>query len=731
MTKIRKGKKILCSSIGVTLLASTAWTPAFAQGAEAEDDDNVIIVTAQLREQELQDVPTAIVAFDAETIESAGIRSTEDFVGLTPNVTFDDSFTYLNSFVVVRGVTQVNNADAPIAIIIDGVPQNNQKQFKQSLFDIEQIEVLKGPQGSLFGRNAIGGAINITTKQPTNDFEGFVGGGISNGIGYRGEAGISGPIIEDTVLFRVAGSYYETDGIIQNTFLNDDVDFVDHDVSVRGKLTILPSDNLSIDLRASYTDVRAGSSYDTIVNNTPNTGAVPLFRAGGPNDVFSPTSDFRGFTDATVFDLSAKIDLELPFATATYILGYTDLREDYRADLDFSNPTQPSGIFGGFNLGQAQDLDVELFSHELRLVSPDDQPFRWILGGYYLDTNRDLRTRVIVDLDNTVGQFDVAALTLVNRAESNSNEAWAIFGQVEFDITDQLTLQLGGRYDEDKRNQINPDAPGPVTSASFDSFQPKATLSYKASDDVLAYATFSTGFRSGGFNAPGVVLPAFGDETLDNYELGLKTQFADGRGTLNLSGFYSQSKGFQFFFVDVTTGSQIISNLDSVDIWGLEADFQFRATDQFTVYGGLGITDSEIKAIGNPALQGFLTGAGVNIANVIGSRSPKTTDLTANLGAQFTFPLTDSLNSVLRADYEYSGNKYWQLDNVDVRNPVHLMGLRGAIESDGWSASLWVKNLFDEEYYADFNPSEFAGGGFDLGFQAKPRTYGVDVKLRF
>ncbi|MFK7843190.1 MAG: TonB-dependent receptor [Sphingorhabdus sp.] len=730
MKKAHQGKTALCSSTAALLFASTAWTPLHAQESNAENDDNVIVVTAQLREQALQDVPTAITAFDAETIESAGIRTTEDFVGLTPNVTFDDSFTYLNSFVVVRGVTQVNNADAPIAIIIDGVPQNNQKQFKQSLFDIEQIEVLKGPQGSLFGRNAIGGAINITTKQPTNDFEGFVSAGISNGTGYRGEVGVSGPIIEDKILFRVAGSYYETDGIIQNEFLNDDVDFVDHDIAIRGKLKILPTDNLSIDLRASYTDVRAGSSYDTIVNNTANTGAVPLFRAGGPNQVFAPTSDFRGFTDATVLDLSAKVDLELPFATATYILGFTDLREDYRADLDFSNPTQPSGIFGGFNLGQAQDLDVELFSHELRLVSPDDQPFRWILGGYYLDTKRDLRTRVAVDIDNSVEQFDTG-FVLVNRAESNNNEAWAVFGQIEFDITDALTLQLGGRYDEDKRNQINPDAPGPATSATFDSFQPKATLSYKLSDDVLTYATYSTGFRSGGFNAPGVVLPGFSDEELTNYELGLKTQFADGRGTLNLSGFYSNSEGFQFFFVDVTTGSQIISNLDEVDIWGFEAEFQFRASDQFTFYGALGITDSEIKSIGNPALQGFLVGAGVNIANVIGSRSPKTTDLTANLGGQFTAPLTDSLDMVLRADYEYSGNKYWQLDNLDVRNPVHLMGLRGSIESEGWSASLWVKNLFDEEYYADFNPSEFAGGGFDLGFQARPRTYGVDVKLRF
>ncbi|WP_051279920.1 TonB-dependent receptor [Hellea balneolensis] len=713
---------LTASIIAVCTLPSNA----IAQTAEDE-----IVVTAQFRDQTLQSVPTAVTAFTAETIEDAGIKTTEDFVGLTPNVTFDDSFTYLNSFVVIRGVTQVNNADSPVAIIIDGVPQNNQKQFKQSLFDIQQIEVLKGPQGSLYGRNAIGGAINIVTKQPTNELEGFVGGGISNGTGYRAEAGLSGPIVEDKILFRVGGSYYETDGLIENTFLNDDVDNVAHDYSIRGKLSIMPSDSVSIDLRASFNDFEAGSSYDTIVNNSANTGAVPLFRNGGPNDVFSPTSDYPGVTEGDVTDLSGKIDVDLPFAKATYILGYTDLVEDYKADLDFSNPTNPSGIFGGFNLGQAQDLDVELLSHELRFVSPDENAFRWIAGLYYLETDRSLQTRVIVDLDNSAAQFDNAALTLVNRTEDNDNEAWAAFGQVEFDLSDRATLQVGARYDEDKRNQVDPSTAGSNRSATFDSFQPKVTLSYDMTDDILGYATYSTGFRSGGFNAPGVILQDFEDETLTNYEIGLKSKFMEGRGTLNVAGFMSESEDFQFFFVDVTSGSQIISNLGEVDIVGFDADFAFDATDNFTLYGGLGVTDSEIKDIGNTNLETFLTNAGVNTANVIGSKSPKTTAFTLNIGAQFETPLTDNLTGVLRADFEHQGKKYWQIDNLDVRDPIDLLGLRASIRSETWTASLWAKNLFDEEYYADFNPSAFAGGGFDLGFQARPRTYGLDVKYNF
>ncbi|MEM0929350.1 MAG: TonB-dependent receptor [Pseudomonadota bacterium] len=733
MTVTRKTyqkSSLLQATILSGVAAMVQITAAHAQDAGGNSSVDTIVVTGQLREQSLQEVASAVNVFTAETIADAGIRTTEDFVSLTPNLTFDDSFTYLNSFVVIRGVTQINNADAPVAIIIDGVPQNNQKQFKMPLFDVEQIEVLKGPQGSLYGRNAIGGAINIVTKQPTNEFTGFVNGSITNGTGYRAEAGVSGPIIEDRVLFRVSGSYFETEGLIENSFLNEDVDDVEFDYSLRGKLTILPTDDITIDLRASYNEFEAGSSYDTVVDNTPNSGAVPLFRSGDTNDVFAPTSDFPGVTDGEIFEISGKVDWETPFATATYILGYTDLTEAYRADLDFSNPTQPSGIFGGFNLGQGQNLDVELLSQELRFVSPDDQPFRWIAGAYYLETERDLLTRVFVDIDNDPGQFH-DGIILVDRGEDNDNTAWALFGQAELDVTDRLVVQVGARYDEDEREQVDPAAPGSERSDTFSSFQPKVTASYDIADDILGYFTYSTGFRSGGFNAPGVVLEEFDDETLTNYELGLKTQFLDGRVTANLAGFLSESEDFQFFFVDISTGSQIISNLGEVDIAGIDFDFQVVATDALTFYGGVGYVDSEIKDIGNADLETFLTGAGVDTDDVIGSRSPKTTEYTVSLGAQYVHAITTDLEGVFRLDYERQGDRYWQIDNQDVRDPIDLLNLRGTIRTDAWSASLWARNLLDEEYYVDFNPAEFAGTGFDLGFQGRPLSYGFDVSFRF
>src|SRR6266481_2821247 len=194
--------------------------------ADAADDRlEEVVVTAQRREEKLQDVPVSVVAFDEVAIRQAGIRNTADFLGMTPNVSFDQSFTVGNSFVTMRGVEQINNADSPVAIVVDGVPQGNQKQLKMDLYDIERIEVLKGPQGALYGRNAIGGAINIITQQPTNDLSGFASLGTGSGSEKEGLFALSGPIVKDKLLFRVTGEYKDADGQIENTYLHEKVDF--------------------------------------------------------------------------------------------------------------------------------------------------------------------------------------------------------------------------------------------------------------------------------------------------------------------------------------------------------------------------------------------------------------------------------------------------------------------------------------------------------------------------
>ncbi|MFO7550694.1 MAG: TonB-dependent receptor [Haliea sp.] len=704
-----------------------------------------VVVTAQYREQRLQDVPASVTAFTEQGIIDAGITSTQDFVNLTPNMTLDDSFTYGNTFVVVRGVTQVNNADSPIAIVVDGVPQNNQKQFKMDLFDVERIEVLKGPQGALYGRNAIGGAVNIVTKQPTNVYEGKVRGGVSDGRGYDVDGVFSGPLVEDRVLFRVAGAYKQTDGLIENEYLGEEVDFVDHDYSVRGKLQIQASEHVALDLRAAHRDFQAGSSYDVPVRHN----ADPTIRDGTTNEVFAPNENIVGVTKGDAQDFTVKIDVESRFGTVTAITAHTDLQEVYQADIDFSNqafdPTfagfrglldffDSIGVFrtpvDTIGIGQGQVLDVQLSSQEVRLISPDEDRVRYILGGFYMHTERDLQTRLFADVNGQRDQINDDSLVFVNSREENSNDAWSVFGQLEFDLGSQLSAQFALRYDQDKREQTDPGT-GLVRKETFSSTQPKATLTYSFNDEALGYVTYSTGFRSGGFNAPIVTFPVFDDETLTNYEIGAKTAWFDNRLILNAALFYSDSEDFQFFFLDLATGQQIIQNLEEVDIWGIDIDFRVLVSDSFEIYGGIGHTDTEIQEIGSAALEAGLAAAGVDLDLVPGSKTPKTTDWTINLGFQYGLALTAGMDALLRLDYEYRGEKYWQLDNQDVQDPVHMVNLRGTINWGEWSFSAYAKNLLDEEYYTDFNPGEYLGLAIDLGFPAQPRIVGIEASYRF
>ena len=702
--------------------------PPFASAIQLEE----VVVTAQKREQSLQDVPVAVTAFGASEITKAGITSTQDFIDLTPNVTLDDSFTYANTFVNIRGVSQINNADSPVAIVVDGVPQNNQKQLKMKLFDIERIEVLKGPQGSLYGRNAIGGAINIVTKQPAEDTEGFAKLSLGDGGLVDVSAGIGGAL-SDKVAYRIVGSYLEKDGLIDNAFLGTEADFVEEDYSVRGRLLFTPNDNVSIDLRLSKSEFDAGSSYDVITNNV----LAPGFRSGTANNFFAPNENFLGRTVGEVEEFTLKADWDLGFATLTSITARTNLQETYRADLDFANPVDnPTGFAGlGLELGQGQDLDVELFSQELRLTSPNDQSLRWIAGVYYIETERALHTRAFVDLASLLGldaeqqaaQID-NGIVLVDLNEDNDNTAWSVFGQVEYDLSDRLTAQLGLRYDRDDRDQLDINS-GAERSEEFDAWQPKLSLNYEVSENTLGYATYSTGFRSGGFNAPTVSVTQFEDEYLQNFELGLKSRLLDGRLVFNSALFHSKSDDYQFFFVDAAAATQIIANLEEVDITGFDVDFRYLATDQLEIFGGLGYTDTDINELGS--ISSLIAASGVDVSEIPGNHAPKNTPFSFNLGMQYLHTLNDKMNLFTRVDYERRGKKYWQIDNLDVQESLDLLGLRIGVQSDNWSVTLWGKNLTDEEYYTDFNPAEFLGAPIDIGFPAQPRSYGIDISYNF
>ena len=710
--------KPLAQAIGLALLgvasaghAQSATGPAAGASAPAavahDQTIETVTITAQGRAQALQDVPISVKTFSAKEIEKSGITSTQDFINLTPNVAFDQSFTFANSFVTIRGVSQLNNADSPVAVVVDGVPQNNQKQLKMDLFDVQRIEVLKGPQGALFGRNAIGGAITIETRQPTNVVEGFAGLEAGNGGALTASAGLSGPIVDDKVLYRIAGESRHSNGLITNTWLNQKVDKIGHDDSLRGKILVYATDDLKLDFRLSANDYEGGATWDSVV------------ASGNANDIQAPRSNILGRTLGHSTDFSFRASHATDAGTLSAITAYTDLVEKYRGDLDFSNPVdRPGGFLGlGIQVGQGQDLSVKMISQEIRFTSADDKPLRWIAGTLFLDTRRNLETRAFVDTDGSRAQYDDLSKNLIDRNEHNDNRAWSVFGQVEQDFSPTTTLAAGLRWDSDARDQRDI-VDGSEQKKTFSSVQPKLTLTQHFTKDVIGYGTYSTGFRSGGFNAPG--LGGFKAERLSNFEAGVKSTLLDKRLLLNASVYYADSRDFQYFFTNAATGAQFIANIDKVHIKGLDLDFTWLPVAGLQVDGGVGTTDSRIRAnAAQPA--------------TVGNYTPKASPWKVNLGLQYTTALASDLSGYARFDVEERSRRYWQIDNADVQKEMTLMNLRLGVSTakEAWSGYLFVKNLGDKKYYADYNPAAYSGLGYAIGARAEGRQYGIGGKYRF
>lgn len=719
-----------------TLLASTAIAaatiaaPLAAQDAAAPataEDSGEIVVTSLRRTDTLQNTPAAVTAFDAKAIENAGIQRPADFIALTSNVNLVQTQNAGNAFVVIRGISQNRNSEPSVAVIVDGVQQVNPAQFNQDLFDVEQIEVLKGPQGGLYGRNAIGGAIIITTKAPTDDFAGNVTAGIDNGFGYFVRGGVSGPIAEN-VKFRIAGSWYDTDGFIPNTFLNEKADPV-RDFSLRGNLLIDATDRLTIDLRASANLLRTQGFYYNIVNDV--------------NDIAPVRVNNPGINDRDIYNVALKVEYKGDNAVLTSISSYDTLTEIVTGDAFNFLPIRESLLFQffGFDINQSQYLDVKAFSQEVRLASPEDgRKFNWMVGGYLVDTTRYISTGNLIDTGNGVTPvFRTPSTNPLNPqltflADGQDNFAWALFANAGYEFSDKFRVDGSLRYDRDRRQQttltpqnflpVVPGVPtarsGEVRTAVFDDWQPKVTLTWTPNRDLTIYGGYSRGFRSGGFNQSGVGAEAvrarivgvgdiFQAETADTFEIGAKARLGPVR--LSAAAYTTLSENGYFFVFLADSSTQNLGNIPETRINGFEIEATARLAPHFDVNAALGVTDSEIKAFPD--------------RTVIGNEAPQISRYTLNLGAQYAGPVSEHLDALLRVDYRRIGRTWWEPFNTTSRNPVDLVDARAGVTIDGGiSITAFAQNLFNEIYNAEFSP-----GGFV--FRARPRRYGVEIGYKF
>jgi iron complex outermembrane receptor protein len=694
-----------------------------------------ITVTPRRRDESSLDVPVAINAFTADDIKTAGIDRPQDFVALTPNMSLVQTQNQGTSFVVVRGISQARNSEPSVAVLIDGVQMANPSLFNQELFDIDTIQVLKGPQGALYGRNAIGGAIIINTKRPSDVFEGNVTLGSDSGPGVKVRGGMSGPI-SNTLKYIASGSFFDTKGYIRNVVLDENADPF-RDLSGRVRLVWEPSQELSADVRVYGSRVRTQALYFNITESVNDTSLPVRVNNAGVNE-------------RDMFGTSLKLDYVTPLGTLTSVTAYDRFNELLTGDQFNFLPIQESVLFRFFGADQAQHqfLNVNAVSEALHFASPATTRVRWIAGAYAIATDRFISTGNVFDLGNgVVPEVRRQPLPLFNPqftylADAQDNFAWAVFGNVDVDLTEKLELSTALRYDRDNRKNITRTPaefipaplvgiafPGQVRTHTWDDLQPKVTLRHKPTPDSTLYAGYSRGFRSGGFNQTGVgaagiagVNDLFDAETADTYEGGAKVEFLDRRVGANVSVYHTQAKGSYFFVFDPNTSTQNLGNLDRVDYTGAEFEVRGRILDGFDGYVGLGFTDSDIKESRRAATD-------------VGKQAPLVSKYTANVGLQYRQPLRSELSAFVRSDVEVIGPTWFYPDNFTVRDPVTLLNVRLGIDGTSWSAAVWAKNLTDKQYNAEWSPGPmfFPNPGYtnNFVFKAMPRRWGADLNYRF
>lgn len=753
------------------LLAQAAGAPAAGtagNGATSGEQLQEVVVTARKRAEAVQNVPITESVFTAQQIESAGINSPRDFIAMVPNMTLVETQNVGNAFVTIRGISQARNSEPSVAVIVDGVLETNPYEFDQELYDIKEIEVLKGPQGALYGRDAIGGAIIINTEDPSNTFEGRALVGLGNGLSERAQAELSGPMDESgTLRYRASVNFYNTNGYLQNVYLDRKADPY-RDYAGRYRLLWTPQDSFSADFRffydrtettAYYYVIPRGNEANPFSDPASSLPAIPPAIPPNANDTTSPIQvNNEGTDNRDILDAALKLDWRLGYGTLTAISDYDQTKEIDTGDAyDFRpvatsvvydvytagipvNPADPTDS-GPFDESQSQFIRVRAWSQELRFTSPTDAPFKWIAGGYFVHTERFVSTGNLIDRGFGVSPvYETPRIDPSNPlandtnatflADGQNNNAWALFGDATYDLTKQWELDAALRYDQDSRENTtftpteflpSPDAYfGEVRKHTWSAWQPKGTIRYKPTDDWTLYTDWSQGFRSGGFNQTGVGAVAvasgikgvgdlFNAEIADTYELGVKGLMLANRLELDADVYHTHSRNGYFFVYLPANSTQNLGNLNAT-YKGAEFQLTARATDRIELYAGYGYTDSKITAMADPT--------------VLGNQAPLVSHDTINAGAQYRQPLSDGLEATARLDFQSIGRTWWDPYDSTSRDPVNLVDLRLGLQGEKWSATAWSKNLTNTIYNEEFSP-----GGFL--WRALPRRYGVDFEYRF
>lgn len=669
--------------------------------------DIELIVTAQKRPEDAQDVPLSLTVIPQQEIEDAQIRSFQDIANNTPNFSFlpttagSADFSYYS----VRGLNNFNflaNQDT-VGFYIDDVPFDYGGFLDVGLIDLERVEVLRGPQSTLYGRSSPAGVVNVISRPPSNQPEMQISALYGSYNSRELQLSLSDAIIPDKLAFRLAGAYNARDGVFDNIFLNKPIGERSQ-LTGRAQILWTPTPEWNISFNAYASD---------------NDNGNPTFSRQNAQNPFQVSQEVDGFNRLSTNTQALKISYNGNGFRATSI---TSRR--------FSNQNTLVGDnFPGDLLQQIIGINSTLWSQEFRLQSPESADrLRWLLGGYYESRNFNVLDDTFKYTDAGAVAFGVPAPGSDRVSAEQNRQTYAIFGQIDYKPIAPLTLFAGWRYEtadaelDRRRVFVNPDGTvNPPTAEvrnatlNSDAFIPRFGLQYRFNPNLMAYATIAKGYRPSGFNyrADTEDTRRFQEETTWTYEVGLKSSWLDDRLSANLSIFQSDVDNYQVLLTDDFGFFRNVTNAN-VKVTGLEFELKAKPLQGLDLIAGIGYVDSKFKNYRNPFTNGDFSN----------NRVPFAPELTYNLAVQYRSPG----GIFARAELRGYGITYFDDANQVKQDPYALVNARIGYEGEKYGIYLYANNLFDTRYITSgflFPPPNVTAGFGD------PVTYGVRVSASF
>ncbi|WP_020588904.1 TonB-dependent receptor [Desulfobacter curvatus] len=668
MKRIEKGLKKLKRKIALIAVASLILSQNIYADENPQKLDS-ITVTAQKTEENIQEVPISMTVFDEVTIEDKKIESIKDIAPYTSNfVLLDKGSGY--SAPSIRGIsnTITTLSSNNMSVMVDGIPVSYSHGFNETLMDIERVEVLKGPQGTLYGKEAQAGVINVITKKPDNETMGKIGVELGEDNKRQYTLSVNGPIVEDKLFVGVSAKHYEKDGFVKNTLLGE---YNDKENNYgKAHLRYTPSDNLEMSLISSKL------KYDN--KGKDYVGAI--ISAGDR----SLSTDVLGYDKSSITSHALKVSYDINDYLLESITTYRNIKTD--------------ALRASANYDHDHNEEHDKYAQEFRISNSSD-PFKWV-AGVYTDKDED---------ENSSSYIYPTFVSPVRTTEES--DSVGVFIHTDYAINDKFSFISGVRYDKDNK-EYEDKTTNTKLELSNNEISPKVSLKYQHNQESMYYTTISKGYRAGGFwtYAPSGYSPQYDEETLWNYEIGAKNSFFDNRLIVNAAIFYMKIDDMQVKVHPIAGSTQAyIDNAAKATSKGFEIELQGKLTDTIELFGTYGYT--------NVTFDDYKDSNG----DYSGNKNIFAPEYNYSIGIQYR----DTNGYFARVDVNGYGETYFDKENENSRDAYHLVNAKIGYETEHYDIYLYGKNIFDKEYNS---VSMFGGGGI---IYSPPREIGVQLTYRF